>query len=347
MSAESERRGQFLQPLHLFRAIAIVLIVGAHCLPMMEWDSPLSKQLVAGFTDESSTFFMFISGFLFQHLSTRFDYRRYLAVKFRNVLLPYIILSLPAIVFFVFLSRRDGLWTGFYDMPQWEQMMMFLLTGKHLAPMWFIPLLAIYYVIAPLFVFIDRRASILYWLILPLFVLAAINGRGGPYGPLNMALYFLPVYLFGMVFSRYRERALMLTERFRVVLLAAMVALYVLYVAEVPLGFTVQTVLKPVMIPLIVWALYRWGAQFGSRLDYLATISFGIFFVHAYFLASTRLMIALASGGFTSHHALGATLRGDVPMFFVILISVLLFSTVFILIAQRAFGRHSRMLVGA
>ncbi|MCQ9377368.1 acyltransferase [Methyloversatilis sp. XJ19-49] len=347
MTAAAAPRGGFLQPIHQFRAIAIVLIVGAHVLPVVEWKSHLAERLVAGFTNESSTFFMFISGFLFQHLSQRFEYRRYLWTKFLNVILPYLLLSLPAIAMFVFVTQRSGLWPGFYDMPKWQQIAMFVLTGKHLAPMWFIPLMALFYLVAPLLVWADRHARSLYWLILPLLVFSALSGRGGQYGPISMFVYFLPVYLFGMVCARYRERVLDLTERALLPLSACALVLYALFVAEVPLGFTIQTVLKPVMIPLILWALFRWGGRFGTKLDYLAEISFGIFFVHAYFIAAARLVLAGKSdtpGTVISHEVL---LQGDLFMFVVAMFVVILGSMAFIRLAQHLFGRHSRMLVGA
>lgn len=346
MTVREAQGGSFLQSIHQFRAITIVLIVGAHVLPVIAWESTLVSRLIAGFTNESSTFFMFISGFLFQHLSGHFAYPRYLRTKFRNVLLPYILLSLPAIFMFVFVTQRTGLWPGFYDMPQWAQAAMFLLTGKHLAPMWFIPMMALFYLAAPALFLLDRRARCLYWLILPLLVFSASSGRGGQYGPISMFAYFLPVYLFGMFCSRYYAQVLQITRRALWPLLAVVLLLYVLFVMDVSLGFTLQTVLKPLMIPLVLLALDRWSGVIGTRLDYLAEISFGIFFVHAYFIAASRLALSrlFPSPDATAQEVM---LHGDAPMFFGVLLIVIVFSALFIRIAQSVFGRNSRMLVGA
>lgn len=340
------RSKAFLRSIHIFRALAIVLIVGAHVQPVVDWPDSLTKRLVLGFTNESSTYFMFISGFLFHHLSGRFAYGDYLATKFRNVVLPYILLSLPAIVMFVFVTQRPGLWPGFYDMPQWEQVLAFIVTGKHLAPMWFIPMMVLFYLSAPLFVWIDRRHPVLYLAIIPLLVYATTTGRGGHYGPLNMYVYFLPVYLLGMWVSRNFAQVMAWARRWAWPLGVAVLALYIMYVLKVQAGFTLQTVLKPLSIPLILLAFDRWSTRVPPRIDYLADISFGIYFVHAYFIAASKLAIS----SITTHAPTSANevlLPGGLPMFLLVMCVVMLFSAVSIRLAQGMFGRRSRMLVGA
>lgn len=346
MTAPSETSSAtFLRSIHVFRAVAIVLIVGAHVLPVVEWPDTLTRRLVAGFTNESSTYFMFISGFLFHHLSGRFAYRAYFGTKFRNVVLPYILLSLPAIVMFVFVSQRPGLWPGFYDMPKWEQVLAFIVTGKHLAPMWFIPMMVLFYLSAPLFVWIDRRQPVLYLAIIPLLVYATTTGRGGHYGPLNMYVYFLPVYLLGMWVSRNFTLVMAWSRKWIWPLGIAVLAFYVMYVLKVQAGFTLQTVLKPLSIPLALVAFDYWVERVPARIDYLADISFGIYFVHAYFIAASKLVISTLADVPTS--ATEVLLPGGLPMFLLVMCVVMLFSAVSIRIVQGVFGRRSRMLVGA
>lgn len=346
MTAPSETSSAtFLRSIHVFRAVAIVLIVGAHVLPVVEWPDTLTRRLVAGFTNESSTYFMFISGFLFHHLSGRFAYRAYLGTKFRNVVLPYILLSLPAIVMFVFVSQRPGLWPGFYDMPKWEQVLAFIVTGKHLAPMWFIPMMVLFYLSAPLFVWIDRRQPVLYLAIIPLLVYATTTGRGGHYGPLNMYVYFLPVYLLGMWVSRNFAQVMAWSRKWIWPLGIAVLAFYVMYVLKVQAGFTLQTVLKPLSIPLALVAFDYWVERVPARIDYLADISFGIYFVHAYFIAASKLVISTLADVPTS--ATEVLLPGGFPMFVFVMCVVMLFSALSIRLVQGVFGRRSRMLVGA
>src|SRR5687768_12190341 len=100
-------RGGFRQDFHSLRGIAISLIVGAHCLPFLDWNEhPLVFRLIDTLCNESSVMFFFVAGFLFHHLSGRFKYDSYLKNKFFNVLIPYFLISLPAIILFVYVIPK-------------------------------------------------------------------------------------------------------------------------------------------------------------------------------------------------------------------------------------------------
>ena len=83
------------------------------------------------------------------------------------------------------------------------------LTGRQMPiPLWFIPMIAVYYVVAPVFVWVDRRPK-WYAAIAPLLVLASFSHRPQHQTELSQSLvYFLPVYLSGMAASHYREAVL-------------------------------------------------------------------------------------------------------------------------------------------
>src|ERR1035438_6859478 len=88
----------FLRYIHSFRALAIVLVVATHCITLFKWDyTGWPYQLLMCLAPNCTLFFVFISGFLFQHLSHKFQYRRYLKSRWDNVLLPYVMVSLPMI----------------------------------------------------------------------------------------------------------------------------------------------------------------------------------------------------------------------------------------------------------
>lgn len=214
----------YQQHIHVFRGLAIMGIVTAHSTPSMDWSqSPLTGRFVDALVNQSSVFFFFIAGYLFQHLSSRFVFRSYLRQKFLTVILPYLILSIPALIIFTQFTQRTGMWPWFYGLPAWEQVALFLLTGKHLAPLWFVPTITLFYLVAPLLLWGDRRMPRLYWCIIPLLVLSTWLGRDGPYGPIEKAIYLLPAYLLGMAFSHYKAQGLALVQRWWWGLLAIVV----------------------------------------------------------------------------------------------------------------------------
>lgn len=325
-----------------------MLIVCAHTIPSLDWaQHPVLERFLDGIANESSIFFFFIAGYLFQHLSGRFHYPSYLKQKLKTVIVPYLLLSIPSIVLFTGFAEREGMWSWFYTLPVWQQVLMFLVTGKHLAPLWFVPTITLFYLVAPLLVAMDRKKPQLYWIIVPLLGLSIYLGRDGPHGPLDKALYLLPMYLLGMAFCHFQSHAEALARRLWLPLLAVTLfglTAHTLNWAEPPYYLMIM---KAAMAPLMTLALLRWHGVFGNKLDYIAHVSFGIFFVHAYFIAIVR---SLTTWWLNGHHQLNQTalkLPGTLPVFFAYVAVVLAASVAIIWLAQKLFGRHSRMVIGA
>lgn len=344
MSTEKE----FQHHIHVFRGVAIMLIVCAHTVPSLDWtENPITGRVIDAIANESSIFFFFIAGYLFQHLSARFRYSSYLKQKLKTVIVPYLILSVPALVIFTVVVQRENMWPWFYTIPIWEQVAMFLITGKHLAPLWFVPTISLFYISAPLLLALDRRAPWLYWLILPLLVLSIYLGRNGPYGPIDKAIYLLPTYMLGMAFSHFQEQAESLVKRFWIpLLLASMIGMagHVLEWEEPP---SYLMIMKIPMALLLTIALLRWHHVFGKRLDYIAHISFGIFFIHAYFISALKVGTVYALHGKLYAGDGAAEISGTLPIFLVYASLVLFISVFVIRFAQNFFGKKSRMVIGA
>jgi len=338
----------FQHHIHIFRGVAIILIVCAHTLPSLDWSAqPLTFRLLDAIANESSIFFFFIAGYLFQHLSARFKYKNYLKQKIRTVILPYLILSLPALFIFTQLVEREGMWSWFYTIPVWQQIGLFLATGKHLTPLWFVPTISLFYLLAPLFISIDRRAPVLYWSILPLWLLSIYLGRDGPLGPIDKAIYLLPAYLMGMAFSHFQAQSESLTQRFWQPLMTIALLGMAGHTLDWPIPPHYLMLMKLPLSLLITVALLRWHRKIGTKLDYIAHVSFGIFFVHAYFISFIKVgTVYLMHGKIYTGQGSGE-LPGNLLVFGIYAIFVLLFSTLLIKGAQKIFGKNSRMFIGA
>lgn len=82
-----------------FRALAIVMIVAGHAWYMQDWDrGSLAARLSLTIATNGTYLFVFIAGFLFQHLLPKFETWRYYRSKLRNVVLPYLIVSIPGLI---------------------------------------------------------------------------------------------------------------------------------------------------------------------------------------------------------------------------------------------------------
>lgn len=167
----------FLGYIHYFRALAIFFIVAGHSIDAFTWHSKDIERIIRIIFSNGSVLFVFIAGYLFQHLLPKFTPYKYYKSKITNVIVPYILISIPAIIAFTAFVERQTVWEGFYDNTIFMQVGLFYLTGKHLAPLWFIPMISLFYVIAPLLEKTDKNKTIYY--LLPAFILlSCFIGRG-------------------------------------------------------------------------------------------------------------------------------------------------------------------------
>jgi surface polysaccharide O-acyltransferase-like enzyme len=332
----------------VFRGIAIILIVFAHTVPSLDWSAwPLTGRLIDAIANQSSIFFFFIAGYLFQHLSARFAYPKYLKRKFQTVILPYLLLSIPALYIFTVLTQRTGMWPWFYGLEIWQQVALFLLTGKHLAPLWFVPTITLFYLVAPLLLWIDRKMPRAYWGILLLLVLSTWIGRDGPLGPIDKAIFLLPMYLLGMAFSHYKQEMMSFIMRWWPVLLLVAAVSVVGYVLDWRQPPYWQMPMKACLALIMTWLLYRYHSVFRNRLDYIAEVSFGIFFVHAYFISAIKVAMVYVLYGSLYDGQGSEDIPGNLLTVIIYAGGVLACTVAAIWVAKRILGKRSRMFIGA
>ncbi|WP_184446168.1 acyltransferase family protein [Rhodospirillum centenum] len=349
------RGPSFLPYIHTLRGIAILFIVASHCFAVFDWSgAPWSFRILDVVTTNGTVMFVFISGFLFQHLSDRFSVRRYLGAKLRYVILPYLVVSLPALAFRIGTrSGINGLPDGIYDWNPVLQVLWFLGTGAHLGPLWFIPVIALFYLAAPALLWIDRRPA-LYGL-LPLLLLAGSFVHRPEFNmqPLHAALHLLPAYMAGMAFSRFRDPIQeMLAPRlvWLSALWLALVAAHVGFVENTGLVYVKEflgpdslavewTYFQKLLLMAVLIVGFR---RYGSRVphhwfDALAVNSFAVFFIHGYLtLTADRLVLWN-----------GIVIPGSVPGFLAFLFLVTAVSILIARAVRLVAGRHSRLLVGS
>jgi surface polysaccharide O-acyltransferase-like enzyme len=263
----------------------MLFIVSYHVFPAIRWvENSTSAKIINVIFSNCSILFMFISGFLFQYLLRKYKYPTYLKKKFQNVILPYIFMSIPAIVLIFFAPKFGIEWNAHHtDKPVILRIITFYLTGSHLSQFWFIPMIVFYYLAAPLFKFIDTHNKLYYTL--PLFLtLSIIIGRPeGNDNPLHSFLFYLPVYLTGMASSHYLDKTLLLLEKYFYYLLAAILILStILYFEDIRAISLVQKIMLCLAI-LHIFKVFD-NNKILNKLDVVATYSFGIYFIHMYII---------------------------------------------------------------
>jgi probable poly-beta-1,6-N-acetyl-D-glucosamine export protein len=351
--AGSEARSiPFLPYIHGFRAIAIVGVVASH-LQLVWPNGSLLGRLLVSIAQDTSAMFLFVSGFLFQHLSQRFEYPRYLKSKLHNVIIPYAVSSLPALLYQG--TRHTGIFDPTYPRHVANPFLhaaLALATASHMpAPMWFIPMIAVLYLVAPLLIAVDRHPR-LYWMVVPLLILAMFCHRPLPVNRIGHALvYFTPAYLLGMWFSHHREQVMRFVDAHLAALLLAWLGLELLCVVILKetgtvfsrLPFSTEQGILDLNLPGkmllsfgLIGVLARYRHAVGRKLDYLAGASFGVFFIHQYIIDRVDILAV------KSHYTIGGSLTNA----FGLLLVYVLGSLGVVALVRAVAGKRSRFLIG-
>lgn len=329
---------EFLQHVQAFRGVAILLIVAAHCISVFDWTAaPWLERSLAVLLKNSSVCFVFVTGFLVRHLAPRLRIVDYWRSRFEQVVLPYLCMSVPALIVCGFLLERHGLSPEFRALPVWQRIVGFLLNGDHLAPFWYIPFTVMLFLLTPLLLRLEEAASRrLRMPVWPLLLVVSWLIPRSHWACVNV-IHFLPVYLAGMACCRDRHALRAFLGRFEVFAWTLCLGLF-LWETLGPhrLGF-VNLLQKILLTILLLHRLEHSSLARSPWLNRLAEISFGMYFVHGYVIAGGKLLLPqLAPAG----------LPGTPLLFLAVLLSVTALSCLLLTLGRRLLGQASRRVIG-
>lgn len=349
----------FLQHIHYLRGLAILFVIGVHARGgVADWSShpETLKFLVTVFDAEEgygTIMFLFIGGFLFQYLNRDgFDYRKYLQTKFNYIILPYIIISIPIILFRIKSNYyQPGLPDGFLDYNMVFQFLYYLIIGSHMAPFWFISAIILYYLTAPMFHYLDK--PFFYKYIYPLVLVAGMFTYRPDHNanPFLAYVHLLPVYFTGMFVSRYHEQFFAIAKR---MVIPAVLAYFTISYLDVK-GLLIPDItfeqvltqgvvvfnfyfLRSILLCMIcVTLFYIYRDKRLPVFDLLGHYSFGIYFIHFIIITLARNVLSV--------------IRIDVDFtiitFLLYFAFVSLISTIGVYFIKRLTGSYSRILIGS
>ncbi len=299
----SGKKKQFLNYINVFRGLAILLIIMGHTMQFGA-DGTLSHIINTEIVCGGTALFIFISGFLFQHLSYKFEYKNYMKKKWTNVIMPYLITSIPGLIFCY--TMPVAYKNTFYDIPLLLQIPMHLTVGRiHNIPAWFIPMIVIFFICSWLLLKLEKK-GILYKTLPFLFLITIFLPRVSPeysdligisYPDRYLAyvnyilmgfIHFLSLYVFGMFCSANK----CIIDKFynkRFILWAGMLItsglnIYLTY----KFSWCNYTISKTFLTMLLLGYLKHYDEfilshnKTNKTLDFIAKYSFGLFFIHWY-----------------------------------------------------------------
>jgi fucose 4-O-acetylase-like acetyltransferase len=345
----------FLNYLHNFRGFAIILIVGVHCRTTLPWaeNSIVQKLLLYGL-DFSTILFVFISGFLFQYINAeKFDYARYLTKKIQYVILPYILVSIPALVDKLFIET-DAYWmTDFYkSLNIFAKIIYMLLTGKHSGPFYFIPVITVIFLLAPVFNYL-QKLKIFHGIAFVIVAAGMFSYNYGYYATfLESLIYFIPVYVFGIWACKNRTYILTLKSYWILALLVIYITIFTLEMTQVitvdrmkffgsvqyfSLPFNWGKFKVMILAIILLYTFYKLNDYKLPLLKTLGNYSFGIYFIHIYFINTVVLAL----------HHFNISFEQNLLIYLTYLTLIMGASMGVVYIVKIIFGKQSRLIIGS
>lgn len=331
------KKAGFLNHIHNFRGVAILFVVAGHIQLYWKPNAFMEKALESLFQN-GTVLFVFIAGYLFQYLSKKYDTRTYWSKKLKFVIVPYFAVSIPGIIYRLMTvpERVLEIHPDFGSWELWQQIGWFLITGGHLLPLWFVPMITLFYIIAPLLIFMDRH-PVYYWVLPFLVILSVLVPRDQLADIPRMFAHFLSVYVFGMFFSRYDDKIHSLSEKIYIPLTIITIGITVLSLFQAEYYGTIMYIQKMLFCWFFMYWLKRVDRFVPKFFSSLAEYSFGIFFLHYYFLLGLRLVAQSYNQSW---------LDGNLVIWVIHFTLIIILNMLVIFVVKRFFVHKSRYLIG-
>lgn len=331
----------FVGYIHLLRGIAIIVIVLQHLLYIIQESNPHLRDALLLFSGNSSMLFVFISGFLFQYRLEKYQFSGFMKKRVIYVLMPYLLMSVPALVLYALNSpygqyNLEAMLPGFGERPLPVRIILLLVYGAQEWHFWYIPMIFLVFMTAPLLSVLDRHPR-LYWILPLLWTTAILIGRQS-FAPLRSWAYFLPVFIYGMFLSRYQENFFVFFRRTRslwLILLSGIIILSWGYLKT--RYFELLYIQKLLLIPFFILLLKDFRVKFiVSGLSLLSGYSYTIYLIHYYM----HMLI-----GYTFHKA-GIEFHSEAVRFSLFFLLNIPLCVLAIHLAKSILGRFSRQIIG-
>jgi probable poly-beta-1,6-N-acetyl-D-glucosamine export protein len=350
---------RFIEYVHYLRGLAILFVVGVHARGgVIDWQShPDVLSYVVTILDaeegNGTVMFVLIGGFLFQYLQRNsFDYGKYLNTKFKVIILPYLIFSIPIILFRIKSNYyQPGLPEDFTSYGVFFQFLYYLLIGSHMAPFWFISAIILFYITSPVFHYLDK--PFFYKYIYPVIMVVGMFTYRPDHNanPFLAFVHFLPIYTTGMFLSHYKETLFPILSKGILVLGLAYIGISWMDLN----GYLVRDItfeqvlfdgvfvfnfyfLRTIILSLFcVTLFYIFRDRKFPIFDLLGNYSFGIFFLHFILIALTRKVLDV----------MGVTVDFNLVGFLVYFTFIVMLSTLGVYLIKRVAGTYSRNLIGS
>ncbi|WP_119008225.1 acyltransferase family protein [Vibrio superstes] len=285
-------KSNFLHSINWFRGIAILFVVLTH-MPINNLMTNNYFHYWQAYFQNGTALFIFIAAYLFWHLIDRYEFRKYLIVKLKNVVTPYIVIITSTLIGIMFLASV-GIHSIDYSSSDFKVNILspfqengfiwhYLKGGAVNYPLWFIPMIICFFVMSPFIKMISESKYFHPVLFISLFV--TVLTTRGDWGYSNF-IHYLGIWMLG-IFCKRNEKWIFLHSRLIACISFLPSIIFVYFKVEYPeslINFSeIQKIFTIFFFLTVLMSFEKSKKEFKS-LDILAKYSFGIFFIHYYFI---------------------------------------------------------------
>lgn len=342
----------FLNYINYFRGFAIFMIVLGHGLNLLPPNTFYNKFFISTIANGTGLF-VFISGFLFYHIFYRrgFNLKKFILNKIKNVVLPYSIICLPALIIILYEHKQ---YQELYEYNKVLYIFLYYISGKSLGVTWYIPFAMLLFLSSPIFInYINLNTKSQKIIIVLGIGLGMVVGRPILDLKLNIFqafIYFFPYYCMGIYIAINQEVIVQKIEK-KVVFLGIICLLFISFQVLVNNYITVSkkmfeiTILDFMIIQKIIMCLFMIGIfkklersnleLIKKLFNILGNYSFGIFFIHNYLY---QILYKLLEGlNLESLNIVTSFLLGVINIFI---------SLIIVYIIKKILKKNSRVIIG-
>lgn len=339
-----------MQAINNLRGVVILMIVFTHAIWTMPVVGPVGEFLDY-YIGSGTNFFMFIAGYLFSTQADNFEYKSYINNKLLFVVLPYVIISFPAAMLYVTGLKSNHAWIPmdwYHSLDPVSRYLFITVRGAALGPLWFIPMVILFYITSPIFLLIRKTHAIIPICLAMLVLSWFVDRPEANSNTFQAYLFFFPVYLLGIIAHKYGAFLQRLMPHALPIGIGYMLFFASFYFiafsgtgAREPTSADEMVLYVPLMLAslLLMWRYANYRIPF---LDMCARLSFFIFFIHGYFSGMFRVALRRLGDNFSIGH----------PVLEVLAIlgtglTILFLSLAVYVVLKLLTGKRSRYLIGA
>jgi surface polysaccharide O-acyltransferase-like enzyme len=279
-----------MQFINNFRGIAILLVVFMHSIYTISKGDSFSLLLLHHLLFNSTVLFVVVAGYLFSFQIKTFNYKNFLMSKVSTVVIPYIVISIPIVSLYILGLKSTHIWIDmdwFVEQNPVFQYIYLMLTGSHLGPLWFVPMVIVFYFLSPFIVLLKNNNMLIIAFFICLIPAIYLGRPEHNENSLLASVYFFPPYLLGLIASQKKN----LYEKFKnisVFILGLYVLFYLIIFNYFEMSSSIDLCLKMILAIIVLSVCSNFLTKKNKILDMFARLSFFIFLVHGYFTGAIR-----------------------------------------------------------